>query len=35
MAKAAKKPKPMKSNRSGKKTKARIDRNNEVLKKFT
>ena len=34
MGSAAKKPKPMKSKKSGKKTSARIKKNHEVLKKF-
>jgi len=34
MGSAAKKPKPMKSKKSGKKTSARIKNNIEVLKKF-
>lgn len=35
MGSAAKKPRPMKSRKSGLKTKARIDKNNEVLKKLS
>lgn len=34
MGTAAKKPRPMKSKKSGKKTSARIKKNIEVLKKF-
>lgn len=34
MGTAAKKPKPMKSRRSGIKTQKRIDQNHKVLKKF-
>lgn len=34
MGSAPKKPRPMKSRKSGLKTKKRIDQNHEVLKKF-
>lgn len=34
MGSAAKKPRPMRSKKSGKKTSARIKKNHEVLKKY-